>query len=125
MAPSLRRSRPATNNSATCYPPCALSVYFDRIACVWAIAAPSGRSLVSNRHERRQQAAKARYIAKAVSSIRLQDEGNMIVGPRSAEPDDIKADIALVVRSIKFTGSTGGDCLLRGRDRPPRVATFG
>jgi hypothetical protein len=60
-----------------------------------------------------------------VSSIRPQDEGNMIVGSRSAVPDDIKADIARVVRSIKFTGSTGGDCLLRGRDRPPRVATFG
>jgi hypothetical protein len=31
----------------------------------------------------------------------------------SARPDDIKADIARVVRSIKFTGSIGGDCLLR------------
>ena len=36
----------------------------------------------------------------------------MIVALRSAVPDDIKADFARV-RSIKFTGAIGGDCLLR------------
>jgi hypothetical protein len=36
-----------------------------------------------------------------------------MLGSRSRVPDDIKADIARVVRSIKFTGSIGGDCVLR------------
>ncbi len=35
----------------------------------------------------------------------------MILGSHSGMPDDIKADIARVVR-IKFTDSIGGDCVL-------------
>ena len=34
----------------------------------------------------------------------------MIVGSRSAVPDDVKGDICRVVRSIHFTGLAGGTC---------------
>ena len=37
----------------------------------------------------------------------------MIVGSRSAVPDDIKADICRVVRSIQFTGLAAGACAFR------------
>jgi hypothetical protein len=37
----------------------------------------------------------------------------MIVGSHFAVPDDIKADIARVVRAIKFAGAIGGNCLPR------------
>jgi hypothetical protein len=43
---------------------------------------------------------------------RRSNEGRMIVGSRSAVPDDIKADFARV-RSIKFTDAISGDYLLR------------
>ena len=68
---------------------------------------------MSNRQERRQQAAIARRAPKVSSADRRRDEGHMIVGSRSAVSDDIKADVARVVRSIKFTGTIGGDCVVR------------
>jgi hypothetical protein len=37
----------------------------------------------------------------------------MIVGSRSAVPDDIKAGICRVVRTIQFTGLAGGACAFR------------
>jgi hypothetical protein len=40
-------------------------------------------------------------------------EGHMMVGSRSAVPDDIKVDICRVVRAIQFTGLDGGTCLFR------------
>ena len=68
---------------------------------------------MSNRQERRQQAAIARRAPKMSNANRRRDEGHMIVGSGSAVSDDIKADVARVVRSIKFTGTIGGDCVVR------------
>ena len=60
-----------------------------------------------NRQERRGRAAEARHIKPK------SDEGNMLVGSRSAVPDDIKADICRAVLAIRFSGLDGGMCLFR------------
>jgi hypothetical protein len=57
-----------------------------------------------NRHERRRQAARMR-------GKRVED--HMMVGSRSAVPDEIKVDICRVVQAIQFTGLDGGTCLFR------------
>jgi hypothetical protein len=61
-----------------------------------------------NRQRRRQQAAIQRH-----NSARCGDEGSMMVGSNSAIDDDVKADIARVVRSIIFKNADGGTCMWR------------
>jgi hypothetical protein len=79
----------------------------------WKSAGPTGSgktcaatTLGGNRRERRRQAQAARLRGEGV-------EDHIMVGSRSAVPDDIKVDINRVVRAIQFTGLDGGTCLFR------------
>ena len=65
-----------------------------------------------NRHERRAAEAKIRRRGVGTPLDEI-DKGAMMIGARSAMPDDIKADIARVVCAIWFPLIAGQACYIR------------
>ena len=65
-----------------------------------------------NRHERRVAEAKIRRRGVGTPLDEI-DKGAMMIGARSAIPDDIKADIARVVCAIWFPLIAGQACYIR------------
>lgn len=65
-----------------------------------------------NRHERRAAEAKIRRRGVGTPLDEI-DKGAMMIGARSAIPDDIKADIARVVCAIWFPLIAGQACYIR------------